>query len=83
MNTTEEKKRKVIDLDPDTFRILSINAAAKGTNLKSLIENSLREIAENLKDSSLYAYLKQTQPIGENDYLDEKKQAAFEKEMGL
>ena len=83
MNTTEEKKRKVIDLDPDTFRILSIIAAAKGTNLKSLIENSLREIAENLKDSSLYAYLKQTQPIGENDYLDEKKQAAFEKEMGL
>ena len=52
-------------------------------NIGRIKSESLREIAENLKDSSLYAYLKQTQPIGENDYLDEKKQAAFEKEMGL
>ncbi|NJN27275.1 MAG: hypothetical protein HC819_15515 [Cyclobacteriaceae bacterium] len=81
MEAKETKKRKVIDIDPDTFRILSIDAAEKGTNLKALIENSLREKAENLKDSSLYAYLKQTQPV--EGYLDEKEKAAFEKEMGL
>ena len=83
MKTIEAKKRKVIDLDPDTFRILSINAAEKGTNLKALIEKSLQEKAEDLRDSSLYSYLKQTQPIEEADYLNESEQSAFEKEMGL
>lgn len=77
------KKRKVIDLDMETFRILSINAADKGTNLKTLIEKSLREKADDLRDSSLYAYLKQTQPISEKDYLNAAEQKAFEKEMGL
>ncbi len=37
----ETRKRKLIDLNPNTFRILSIKAAEKGTNLKGLIEKSL------------------------------------------
>ena len=78
-----EKKRKIIDLDADTFRILSINAAEEGTNLKALIEKSLKEKAEDLRDSKLYTYLKRTQPIGENDYLNDSEQEAFEKEIGL
>jgi hypothetical protein len=84
MNTTEpkNKKRKVIDLDQDTFRILSINAAAKGTNLKTLIENSLKKMAENLGDSALYAYLLEHDPDGQA-YLNEEQAAEFEKEMGL
>ncbi|MCE5227595.1 MAG: hypothetical protein LLG05_17270 [Porphyromonadaceae bacterium] len=84
MNTTEikSKKRKVIDLDQDTFRILSIKAAAKGTNLKALIENSLKKMAEDLEDASLYAYLLKNDPDGQV-YLNEKEQEAFEKEMGL
>ncbi len=82
MNIVDNKKRKIIDLDEHTFRILSINAAAKGTNLKALIEKSLRDIAEDMENSDLYAYLLKNDPDGKV-YLDEKEQAAFEKEMGL
>jgi len=82
MNATEAKKRKIIDLDEHTFRVLSIDAAAKGTNLKALIEESLREMAEDLEDTNLYAYFLKNDPEGQV-YLDPKEQAAFEQEMGL
>ncbi|WP_167616936.1 hypothetical protein [Maribellus sediminis] len=82
MAKTANKKRKVIDLDENTFRILSIRAAAKGTNLKNLIENSLKSMADNLEDSELYSYLLDVDPEGK-EYLNKAEQQAFEKEMGL
>lgn len=82
MNVTEAKKRKLIDLDKDTFRILSINAAAKGTNLKALIENSLKEMAEDLKDAELYAHLVETRPEGKI-MLQGQEKASFEKWLGI
>lgn len=40
-------KRKIIDLDENTFKTLSIMAIQKGTNLKKYIETLLNEIAED------------------------------------
>ena len=44
--TALKSKRIVIDLSEDTFRWLSIMAANRGTNLKSLIEVLLEKAAE-------------------------------------
>ena len=47
MATTELQSKKItIDLSEDTFRWLSIMAANRGTNLKSLIEVLLEKAAE-------------------------------------
>jgi hypothetical protein len=58
------RKRKIIDIDENTFRILSIKAAERGTNLKVLIEKSLDKMAEDIEESELYAYLVKTFPEG-------------------
>jgi hypothetical protein len=68
------KKRKVIDLDEHTFRILSIKAAAKGTNLKALIERSLKGMADDTEDAEMYAYLVKTRPEGQEMITDKEKE---------
>ena len=80
MSTTKaiEKKRKIIDLDEDTFRILSIRAAVEGTNLKSLIENALKYLAEDIKDAELYSHLVRNRPEGKERLSAEQKED-FEK----
>ncbi len=60
----ETRKRKLIDLNPNTFRILSIKAAEKGTNLKGLIEKSLDTLADDIEESEMYAYLVKNYPEG-------------------
>lgn len=47
--STLRPKRKNIDLNPNTFRTLSIMAASKGTNLKHFIEDILDKVAEENK----------------------------------
>lgn len=42
----EETKKKIIDIDRDTFVSLSIIAAQKGKRLKNLIQDILIEYAE-------------------------------------
>ena len=37
-------RRKVIDIEPDTFRGLSVIAASQGTSLKHFIESTLDEL---------------------------------------
>lgn len=43
------RKRKIIDLDPDTLRILDLYAYDQGTDSKNLIQNSMDDIAEIIK----------------------------------
>lgn len=80
MQTT--KKRKIIDLDENTFRILSIKAAERGTNLKALIETSLHKMAENFKDSELYSYLVEKFPEGKEIISGDEKEE-FENWLGV
>lgn len=60
--TAPTKKRKVIDIDHDTFRTLSMLAVEQGTNLKAYIEGVLRAIAEDYDDSKTYAWLLKNDP---------------------
>jgi len=76
MNATT-RKRKIIDLDEHTFKILSIKAAERGTNLKALIETSLNKMAENIEDSELYSYLVKTVPDGQ-EIISKKEKDDFE-----
>ncbi|MDR1883740.1 MAG: hypothetical protein LBR26_13290 [Prevotella sp.] len=82
MNTTVAKKRKVIDLDEQTFKILSIKAATAGTNLKVLIERALSSMAEDTEDADMYKYLIQTDPDGKK-ILNKEEQSRFEKWLGI
>jgi hypothetical protein len=77
-----QKKRKNIDLPVDTFRNLSIRAAAEGTNLKAYIENLLIVEANLFSDEELYKFLNNTKPNG-NVFLNESEQTAFENWLGL
>ena len=72
-----QKKRKNIDIPIDTFRILSIKAAANGKSLKAFIEYVLISEANVVNDEELYKYLLDTKPEG-NVYLDETEQKEFE-----
>lgn len=51
------KKRKNIDLSPDTFRALSVLASANGKNLKAFIETILDNEAKMLNEESIYREL--------------------------
>ncbi len=75
-------KRKVIDINPDTFRGLSVIAASRGTNLKRFIEDSLDELVEAYDDAAVYRYLCQTEPEG-LEMVSEEEKEAFEKSLGL
>ena len=75
-------KRKIIDLNEDTFKTLSIMAIQKGTNLKKYIEDVLNDLAENYEDTKLYAKLSKEYPEG-NVMLNEQEKADFEKWLGI
>ena len=75
-------KRKIIDLDENTFKTLSIMAIQKGTNLKNYIETLLNEIAEDYEDAKIYAKLSKERPEG-NIMLNEQEKADFEKWIGV
>lgn len=72
--TLTPSKRKIIDLNEDTFKTLSIMAIQKGTNLKKYIEDVLNELAENYEDAKLYAKLSKENPDG-NIMLNEQEKA--------
>lgn len=74
--------RKLIDIPEDTFRVLSIKAAAMGTNLKKLIEEIIIREAEELDDAAVYNYLVSTRPEGKK-ILNLSEQDEFERRMGL
>ena len=75
-------KRKIIDLNEDTFKTLSIMAIQKGTNLKKYIEDVLNELAENYEDAKLYAKLNKEHPEGQIP-VSKEEQEEFEKWLGV
>lgn len=80
--TITPSKRKIIDLNEDTFKTLSIMAIQKGTNLKHYIEDILNEIAEDYEDAKLYAKLCKEHPEGQI-MLNEQEKEEFEKWLGV
>ena len=80
--TLTPSKRKIIDLNEDTFKSLSIMAIQKGTNLKKYIEDVLNELAENYEDAKLYAKLSKENPDG-NIMLNEQEKADLENWLGV
>lgn len=75
-------KRKIIDLDENTFKTLSIMAIQKGTNLKNYIEELLNEIAEDYEDAKIYAKLSKERPEGLIP-VNKEEQEEFEKWLGV
>ena len=82
MNTTtlSPSKRKIINLDEETFKTLSIMAIEEGTNLKNYIEKVLSDIADNYQDSKLYAKLSKERPEG-HIILNQQEKTDFEKSV--
>lgn len=79
---TTQTKRKIIDLNEDTFKTLSIMAFQKGTNLKNYIEDVLNELAEDYEDAKLYAKLSKEHPEGLIP-VSKEEQDEFEKWLGV
>lgn len=80
--TLTPTKRKIIDLNEDTFKTLSIMAIQKGTNLKNYIEDVLNELAEDYEDAKIYARLSKERPEGLIP-VSEEEQEEFEKWLGV
>lgn len=76
--STVALKRKLIDLPEETFRNLSIMAAAEGKSLKAFIENLLISEAKLMSDEEIYRQLVQNEPEGKSKASSEEQQA-FEK----
>ena len=76
--STTTLKRKIIDIPEDTFRNLSIMAAAEGKNLKAFIENMLISQAKMVSDEDIYQELLKTDPEGKV-IASEKETEDFEK----
>ncbi len=76
--STVSAKRKLIDIPDDTFRKLSIMAAAEGNSLKSFIENLLIAEASFVNDEDIYRELVVSEPDGKVIASDEEH-VAFEK----
>lgn len=70
-------KRKLIDIPEDTFRKLSIMAAAEGKSLKVFIENLLIAEASFINDEDIYRELLVSEPEGKIPASTEE-QNAFE-----
>jgi len=81
LNTSPGKKRKNIDLPEDTFRALSVLAAANGKNLKAFIEAILNDEARTLKEESIYLEFLSNPDSQEMVFGDEK--ARFEEWLAL
>lgn len=75
-------KRKIIDLDENTFKTLSIMAIQKGTNLKNYIETLLGNIADDYEEAKLYAQLCKDRPDGQLR-LGQQEQDDLEKWLGV
>ncbi len=71
-------KRKLIDIPEDTFRKLSIMAAAEGNSLKAFIENLLITEASFVNDEEIYRELLLVEPEGKI-LASAEEQKAFEK----
>lgn len=80
--TLSPSKRKIIDLNENTFKTLSIMAIQKGTNLKNYIEELLNDIAEDYEDAKIYAQLSKEQPEGHIP-VSKEEQEEFEKWLGV
>ena len=80
--TSAPSKRKIIDLNEDTFKTLSIMAIQKGTNLKKYIEDVLNELTEDYEDAKLYAKLSKEHPEGLVP-VSKEEQEDFEKWLGV
>lgn len=78
----QQLHRKLIDIPDEVFKILNIKAAAKGTNLKRLIEDIVAQEASDMEDAEVYKYLVSTRPEGQG-MLSEVGQENFEKRMGI
>lgn len=74
MNTVSAK-RKLIDIPEDTFRKLSIMAAAEGNSLKAFIENLLITEASFVNDEEIYRELLRSEPDGKIMASEEEKNA--------
>jgi DNA-directed RNA polymerase subunit F len=74
--TTTIRKKKIIELSPETEKRLRIIAVNEGYNLKSYIENVLEEIAE--EDEVLIALSKVP---GTNELLTESEKGSFIKSL--
>ena len=75
------KKRKNIDLTDDTFRALSVLAAANGKNLKAFIEIILNNEARMLNEETIYSELLKNPESQEIISFEEKE--TFEKWLGI
>lgn len=71
-------KRKLIDIPDETFRKLSIMAAAEGNSLKAFIENLLITEASFVNDEEIYRELLLAEPEGKI-IVSADEQNAFEK----
>jgi len=71
-------KRKLIDIPEESFRKLSIMAAAEGNSLKALIENPLITEASFINDEEIYRELLVAEPEGKI-LASVEEQKAFEK----
>lgn len=80
--TLTPSKRKIIDLDENTFKTLSIMAIERGTNLKNYIEGVLADIADNYEDARIYAKLSKERPEGQT-ILNGQEKADFENWLGV
>jgi len=72
------RKRKIIDIPEDTFRNLSIMAAAEGESLKSFIEKLLISEAKLISDEDIYRELLKTDKEGKI-IASADEQSSFEK----
>lgn len=63
-NMTIPTRRKLIDIPEDVFQVLSVKAAAMGTNLKKYIEDLLVKDMEDMEDAALYRHLVASRPEG-------------------
>lgn len=79
--TVPIKKRKNIDLPENTFRALSVLAAANGKNLKSYIENILNEEAKLLEEEEVYHVLLKNHETQE--IISKEEKATLEDWLGL
>jgi hypothetical protein len=70
-------KRKLIDIPEETFRKLSIMAAAEGNSLKAFIENLLITEASFVNDEEIYRELLIAEPEGKI-LASPEEQTAFE-----
>jgi hypothetical protein len=79
--SSKGKKRKNIDIPEDTFRALSVLAAANGKNLKAYIETVLIDEANILLEENVYRELLMNPEA--NELVSQTEKAAFEKWLGV